>query len=251
MHQLPAKTRSLRTDRRASSRLKMASRRTVEIKTKSKIMVELTSSTALPSREAANFLKWVVGEAAEVAAKCVNEPSKRTRTLLASNRARTSDIRTMVDVVGADEVVATTTGVAEAVAAVEVAMAARMKTVNIKINSTEGTTGAVDKAAATTKEVEEAEATTRVAGDTTTTTTIKAVAIITTAGTTRIVAVGTTGDAGTTKASSSVRLVIHLRMQSANSNNGKNSNRCDCSFLAAFVAKHPQRQNEPAACEVH
>ena len=189
-------------------------------------------------------------EAVEVVARCVNEPSKRTRTLLASNQVRISDIRTMVGVVGAAEAVATTTGAVEEVAADEVAMVARMKTVNIKINSTVGTTEVVDNVVAAIKEVEAEARVIRVAGDTTT---IKeVVAIIAAGAATRIVAaetVGITGAVATTKASSSVRLVIHWRMQSANSNSGRSSNsRCDWSFLA--FAK-PQRQNEPAACEVH
>ena len=183
-------------------------------------------------------------------ARCVNEPSKRTRTLLASNQVRISDIRTMVGVVGAAEAVATTTGAVEEVAADEVAMVARMKTVNIKINSTVGTTEEVDNVVAAIREVEAEARATREVGDTTT---IKEVVAIIAAGeATRIVAVeavGTTGVVATIKASNSVRLVIHLRMQSANSNSERISNsRCDCSSLA--FAK-PQRKNKPTACEVH
>ena len=212
-------------------------------------MVELTSLTALPNREAASFHKWSAGEAVEVVDRCVNEPSKRTRTLLASNQARISDIRTMVGVVGAAEAVAITTVVVEEVAADAVAMVARMKTVNIKINSTVGTIEVVDNAVVAIREVEAEARATREVGDTTT---IKEVEAIIAAGeATRIVAaetVGTTGAVATTKASNSVRLVIHLRMQSASSNSEKSSSRCDCSFLA--LAK-PQRKNKLTACEVH
>ena len=213
-------------------------------------MVELTSSTALPNQVAASFRKWSAGEAVEVVARCVSEPSKKTRTLLASNQARTSDIRIMVGVVEAVEAVATTTGVDEEVAADAVAMVARMKTVNIKINSTVGTTEVVDNVVAAIREVEAEARATKEVGDTTT---IKEVVAIIAAGeATRIVAaetVGTTGVAATIKASNSVRLVIHLRMQSANSNSERISNsRCDCS---SHVFAKPQRKNKPTACEVH
>ena len=60
MHQLPVSKKSQRTGLRENSRAiptKMASKRTVAIKIRSKIMVELTSSTALPNREAASFHK--------------------------------------------------------------------------------------------------------------------------------------------------------------------------------------------------
>ena len=174
-------------------------------------------------------------------ARCVNEPSKRTRTLLASNRARTSDIRTMVDVEEAVEVVITTTEAKEAAAADVVAKVAMMTTninpsipvVAIKLDA--------DAETVDTQEVETAtaRATKVVAGDISKTMLLAVVEE----------AVGTTAEAvETDKATNSVRPVIHLRTQSANSNSARSS-RCDCAFLA--FAKTPQRKKEPAACEVH
>ena len=175
-------------------------------------------------------------------ARCVNEPSKRIRTLLASNRARTSDIRTMVDVEEAVEVEITTTEAKEAAAADVVAKVVRMTT-NINPNITVvAIKWDADAEVVATQEVEAAAArASKVAGDKTKT---KEVAIMARVEET----VGTTEAVETTKASNSVRPVIHLRTQSANSNSARRI-RCDCSFLA--FAKPPQRKKEPAACEVH